>query len=235
MSGYGHSCADQTKADILSAATKLFARKSYGETGVREIASEAGVSVSMINYHFGCKQGILKDIIQQGWEEADRIRKDALQSPGTLDDRIRRFARGMTDRIRENSDFFRIIHGHMVDSMPELAAITADHIRRSANDFVELIVKESHDISGRSPVPTSLIGPIIMGTVMVHFHARPVARTVFGEVYDEDFYRDYPDHIADMLLYGLIGRKPDALPDTGAHEVIAETDTEDDGQRDTAY
>ena len=60
MTDEHHKAAKQR---IFEAALALFARKGYAAVGVREIAKHANVNISMINYYYGEKAGILKAII----------------------------------------------------------------------------------------------------------------------------------------------------------------------------
>lgn len=47
--------ADRTKASILKAARHLFASRSYGEVGVRDIAARAKVNPALISRHYNSK------------------------------------------------------------------------------------------------------------------------------------------------------------------------------------
>lgn len=52
--------AQRTRARILAAAMTAFSRAGYAETGVREIAAEAGVDPVLIRRYFGSKAGLLE-------------------------------------------------------------------------------------------------------------------------------------------------------------------------------
>jgi AcrR family transcriptional regulator len=59
---------------ILRAAIKLFAKKGYEGTSIREIAEAAGVTKPMLYYYFGSKEGICKTGMQQFADEiAERL------------------------------------------------------------------------------------------------------------------------------------------------------------------
>src|SRR5688572_30478184 len=48
----------ETRRRILAAATKLFTENGYGATSMGDIADEAEVPKSLIQYHFETKEGL---------------------------------------------------------------------------------------------------------------------------------------------------------------------------------
>lgn len=54
-----------TKARILDAAEKLFARKGFHGTSLRGITMEAGVNLAAVNYHFGSKNALIEAIFER--------------------------------------------------------------------------------------------------------------------------------------------------------------------------
>ncbi len=59
-----------TAADLIAAGLRLFGRKGFAATPIREIAAEAGANVAAIAYHFGGKEGLRRAC---GAEVARRI------------------------------------------------------------------------------------------------------------------------------------------------------------------
>lgn len=53
-----------TKCTLLDTARKLFALKGLSGTSTREIAAESQINISMISYHFGGKEGLYKEVIE---------------------------------------------------------------------------------------------------------------------------------------------------------------------------
>jgi AcrR family transcriptional regulator len=53
-----------TEARIRDVALRLFARQGFQATGIREIASEAGLTVSALYYYVGTKEELLLDILR---------------------------------------------------------------------------------------------------------------------------------------------------------------------------
>lgn len=56
--------ADGTRRKIVSAAVGLFADLGFAAVSVREIAHEAGVHFSVINYHFGSKEALYQECLR---------------------------------------------------------------------------------------------------------------------------------------------------------------------------
>jgi AcrR family transcriptional regulator len=54
----------ETRDRILEAATRLFAERGFRKVTVREICSEAAANVAAVNYHFGDKLGLYKEVLQ---------------------------------------------------------------------------------------------------------------------------------------------------------------------------
>ncbi len=54
-----------TKDELLDSAEKLFAQEGYHGTSVRAITKEAGAHLASINYHFGSKEKLLKEVLER--------------------------------------------------------------------------------------------------------------------------------------------------------------------------
>jgi AcrR family transcriptional regulator len=63
-----------TKAQVLSAAERLFALHGFQNVSVRDITAEAGVNLASVNYHFGSKDALLFEIFRRRTAELNRDR-----------------------------------------------------------------------------------------------------------------------------------------------------------------
>jgi AcrR family transcriptional regulator len=57
--------AEETKATIISAATALFTAKGWANTGMREVARDAGVAVETLYSHYSSKRKLLDAVVDQ--------------------------------------------------------------------------------------------------------------------------------------------------------------------------
>lgn len=60
---------NETKQKVMDAACRLFFAKGYHGTSVRDIAKKASVNVSLINYYFTSKQGLLEAAVVHYYED----------------------------------------------------------------------------------------------------------------------------------------------------------------------
>ncbi|MFN3312006.1 MAG: TetR/AcrR family transcriptional regulator [Hyphomonas sp.] len=65
--------AAATKSAILSAARTLFARDSYENVGIREIASLSGADAALVSRYFGSKEELFSEVLRSGKRGLDLI------------------------------------------------------------------------------------------------------------------------------------------------------------------
>jgi TetR/AcrR family transcriptional regulator len=69
---------------LISIATRLFAERGLHGVSIRELSKAAGVSISMISYYFGGKEGLYSSVLQEQFsgfghiEEINTADSDAL-------------------------------------------------------------------------------------------------------------------------------------------------------------
>jgi AcrR family transcriptional regulator len=62
-SGHAVRRGDSTKLSILDAAERCFAQGSFDGASLRAITEAAGVDLALVNYHFGSKENLLRQVI----------------------------------------------------------------------------------------------------------------------------------------------------------------------------
>jgi AcrR family transcriptional regulator len=69
---------DETRARLLSAGERLFARKGLDAVSVRDITAAARANTAAIHYHFGSKQGLVEAILERRARELGERRAELL-------------------------------------------------------------------------------------------------------------------------------------------------------------
>jgi TetR/AcrR family transcriptional regulator, cholesterol catabolism regulator len=99
---------------ILRAAEELFASGGFAGTSVQEIASAAGVNKALLYYYFADKQTLYDSLLADGKAAVTALIEEAVASPGTPEERLRRFIRGNCTLLWERSHLLRLFHREMV-------------------------------------------------------------------------------------------------------------------------
>lgn len=83
-----------TKDTILDAAEHLFAEQGFGATSLRQLTARAGVNLAAVNYHFGSKEELAKEVLRRRIEPINRERRQRLDHmcrPACVEDIVRAF------------------------------------------------------------------------------------------------------------------------------------------------
>jgi len=77
------------RARILDAAVKLVAREGINDVRIARIAQEAGVSPSLLHYHFASRDALLAEALEHSYELAGTIRIGPDDEPAPAAERVR--------------------------------------------------------------------------------------------------------------------------------------------------
>jgi len=70
---------NETQQKIVEAAEIEFAEMGYEGASIREITKRAGVNIAAVNYHFGSKEVLFKEMVRYRIEPINRIRINLLE------------------------------------------------------------------------------------------------------------------------------------------------------------
>ncbi len=189
---------------ILETGVAMFARKGYGNTGLRELAEQAGVNLAMINYFFGSKKGLLKEILDSFLSRYLEIARQELCGEGDVDQKVRRFMERVVPFIRENKDYFIVTLTELPHDDPDIIEHKASWVRKIVELVQSQICEPLSEKSGKEITPY-LIGPVMIGMMAMRFLVEPIFDKIKPFDLDEDYYRQYPQLVAEIFLNGIHG------------------------------
>jgi len=196
--------AGQARKRILEAATKLFARRGYGSTGVREIAAEAGANVAAISYHFGSKPALLEEIITGFFEDYSRLVHFAVDTGDPIEQRLRQFVRSVVKLFQENPERMRVALLELPYDQPEITSVKIERVRALVDLFRSKMLSQL-PVDQVQAVPLHVLGPSLLGMITFHILNRDLLAAIFGLELDERYYAELPESLTDLFLHGAHG------------------------------
>jgi len=130
-----------TKKRILLAAKELFEEKGFDRTTVREVAAKAGANVALINYHFGSKENLLTDIVEEMTSETRLKLTDIQNSALGPAEKLRQVIELYVDRLHSNSSYYQMIQREMSTRLlrPELHDSLYVNLKRNKDEIKKLL------------------------------------------------------------------------------------------------
>ena len=193
-----------SKQRILETGVAMFARKGYGNSGLRELAEQAGVNLAMINYFFGSKKGLLKVILDTFLSGYHEIAQQELSLDGDVDDKLRRFMTRIIPYIRVHKDYFIVVLTELPHDDPDILEHKASWIRKIV-DLVQNEICTPLSADSDQKISPYLIGPVMIGMIAMRFLVEPIFERVKPVDLEVDPYHNYPDLIAEIFLNGIHG------------------------------
>lgn len=200
------------KTDILVAAEKLFCEYGFEGTSTRQIAAESGANMAMINYYFGSKMGVFKEILEERVmsfkSQLNQIKEENIPAKEKLIKVIEKYA----TRILSNANFHKMMYRELSLSLrPEVF----DQIKGAMGQnliVIENIIKEGIESGDFREVDIRMTIVSVMGTIsMVTTSPNKIAP---DSTYDLNKDKDRKiiterlvAHLKDMILTHLTPKK----------------------------
>jgi AcrR family transcriptional regulator len=155
---------EETRAELIAAAAKVFARRGFHGASVEQIAAEAGYSTGAIYWHFSGKEDLFLAVYEAfAANLASDIDEVFARGGGDLSERAREAARRWMARVESDPEFLILAHEFLVHAwrQPALREAFAHRIA-SIRLALARVIREEAAAEGRA-LPLS---PEDLGTVM---------------------------------------------------------------------
>lgn len=176
-----------TKDRILEAAAEIFGREGFKATTIRRIATDAGVNIAAINYHFRDKEGlyaaVLEHVFHSGFSKFPS--RMGIEDDTPAERQLLFFIKGMFYRLLSREGWAgvsgqgRLIARELLEPTPAFEAIIDKYIRPHKDLLMEIIIAILQDNPGPKVVLPCAIS--ILGQCVYYALAAPVIRKIAGE------------------------------------------------------
>ncbi|BCJ68979.1 TetR/AcrR family transcriptional regulator [Polymorphospora rubra] len=143
-----------TREAVLTAAIRLFARRGFAATNMRDIARGAGVSTGLIYQHYATKDELFGDVVAQaldGLSATVRTLADSADAGAVLDDFTRGFLADLT-ATDGAAEFFMVLNQGFIADEPAGVRDRLGHglraFRGALTDAVERGQRDGRFVAG---------------------------------------------------------------------------------------
>ncbi|HUB26568.1 MAG TPA: TetR/AcrR family transcriptional regulator [Tepidisphaeraceae bacterium] len=137
--------APQRRHQLMTVATRLFAKRGYEATTTAAIADAAGVTEPILYRHFKGKQELFVAIVRDMCDQTLRHFHDLAAPIPDPAEKLRVIARGFPDHLHRLSDAYQVIHGALATSRDrKVLAVIREHYSRIEDFFADLIRQGQH-------------------------------------------------------------------------------------------
>ena len=200
--------AEDTRERLIAAAAKLFAAQGFEGTSVKELADAAGVNVSLISYHFGGKENLFRNCLEQFGKQRLALAERVLHPPQSFEEfklRLSMFIEEMFVVHAEDSDRSCILHRDSDMLMPIAQDVFRNTFMKVFETFVSFMVAGSKAGFLREDLDPLFMTSTIFGSMVHYMRTDKISEKFFGRSLKDPQYRNQlVEHLIQHNLYGLI-------------------------------
>ncbi|MBS0015411.1 MAG: TetR/AcrR family transcriptional regulator [Arthrospira sp. SH-MAG29] len=187
---------------ILKAATKLFARRGYEATTIKDLAAKAQVAEGTIFRYFPNKKAILVEVVTQGWVE---ILTDLLTELSEVANyqAISQIMRHRMMGLDSNADLLRVCFLE-AQFHPELSDRIQSEIIATMTDVAEAFFQTAIEKGVYRPMNPRMVAQVFLGMFAV---AGFSYRTIIDPAASPKDMQEMAEGLTDIFLNGIINRE----------------------------
>lgn len=169
----GTTVGDDTRGALLDAGRRLFARRGFDGTSVRDLTREAGTNLGAVNYHFGSKRGLYEAVLEAGLSPLAARIEAVAEGPGSPPERLDALIDALFDHLAGHPELPRLLLQEVTAGKPPPDVVVSIIRRNVANvgrileaGWADGSVRRGHPLLSAlsivsQPIYVSLIAPLI--------------------------------------------------------------------------
>lgn len=203
---------DDSRERLLDAAIKLFARHGYEPVTTGAIAREAGLTQSMVHYHFGSKHRLWEAAMHRLMRKRGAAFRSASRDLVGMEpvERLKELTRRLIQANADYPDSVRIgVHEGTVHS-PRLAWLVDAFYAPGFHVFDDA-VREAIADGAIADLPVHDVTNAITSAASLTFGLRAMVERIYGiDMNDPEHVRSFADTLVALIFDGLLARPAEA-------------------------
>jgi TetR/AcrR family transcriptional regulator len=195
-----------TRTKILEVAEREFARRGYEGAHLQHIASQVGVQKTALYYYFPSKAALYEAVLLRMLEAFDACLREALERPGTPEERLERLLDAINDLLAEQRNTSKMLIRAFVDLPPIDGARVAPVIERVVGRVLGFY-REGVDAGAFVKRSARHAFQTVLGAIVFHYASGGFGAAVLGV--DDLFTRSAVawrrEEVRELLLRAALG------------------------------
>jgi AcrR family transcriptional regulator len=203
---------DNTKNNLIKAATSLFAKMGYSATSVKQIADEAGVNVSLVSYYFGGKEGLYRSCLEAHMGDIGNQFNAFISSFSSFEEfkvKLKLFAETVISKGLEDDEVYCIIRRDVEKDPidPHVLEVFKKTIVPMFERLTIFISKGQKAGYLRNDISANHLSVLFMGSLQHNIRADRLRKKLYGVSLSEQKERDaFINAAIEMFFYGTENR-----------------------------
>lgn len=197
----------ETRQRLLDAAMRLFSERGFRQVTVRDICREARANLAAVNYYYGDKLGLYKEIVQGVLTTVRRFDPAIEPLPGTsAEERIRHYVRVYLPQLAKPEGpaiWMQKLMSHEMQEPTPLAPWIAEQVIQPRTRYLSQAIAELLGCAASDPrVGRCVISLQAQCLIYLPNPFRRVALPGWRKLTDADL-AEIAEHIAEFSLAGI--------------------------------
>jgi AcrR family transcriptional regulator len=198
---------ESTEERIKQAARKLFTQNGFAATRTRDIASEAGINLALLNYYFRSKQKLFDLVMMENFRQFLSGMTVNFHDPTlTIEDRLERIVTAYVDFLNKFPDLPLFILNEIRGNPSKIAQQINQEVKPARSAFFKELQEAKKE--GRIELEPFHFVANLVGLTVFPFVSRPLLQRVTG-VSDEQFLKlmEERKQLVPMWIKMMMGMK----------------------------
>lgn len=171
---------ESTRESILLVSVRLFAEQGFDGVAMRQIATEANITLSTIYHHFRNKKDLFRAVETEIYGSRTEGLIQELRKDASAVKRLRGFMAELMDVLEGDPTYFKLVQRNLIDARQENHEFLVNISLQEVFDELKNLLNEYKRGSGVTVAPV-----MIFSTILGFETLRPSTRLLQGYRYTE--------------------------------------------------
>lgn len=203
---------EKSRALLLDAAKKLFAKQGFDGTTVRDIAQEAGVNLSLVSYYFEGKEGLYRSCLEQFGKARLAMVQRLLAPVDSVSELRLRFRMAVEEIVSvqiQNPELSQMIHREIDCNLPIAQKTFEETFLRVFQAWVDFFRHASEKGLIRPGIDPLSLAQVVQGALNNLVRVDPVRQRFYNLTVKNPVHREHLlDNLVNIILSGCLETRP---------------------------